>query len=114
MSKPAVAVVDRVCPAPECPCRDKPGYVEARRKGGQTYYYFVHYWKQDGKRRIHKCYLGPVRYRYVEPFNELGLAGLTDKQRFVRYLRALLDRLSPEQMQWLREEVMRVEGDAEG
>ena len=114
MSELYAASILRICPSKDCPCREKPGYVEARRRGDQIYYYFVHYWKEGGKRRIHKCYLGAHRYKYVEPFNPLGLAGELDRARFIRYLRRLLEKLTPEQKQWLKEEVMKLVGQSEG
>ena len=90
-----------------CPRCGSPGYEEVRNVQGRTYFYFVHVTKEDGKRRVHKCYLGPRLYRYVERLNPLGLAGLIDRDRFIQYIMTILAQLTPEQKQWLREMVCR-------
>ena len=87
-----------VCP--RCGCR---GYVERKRSGSRVYMYYVHDRYEDGKRKRRRCYLGADRYSYVEQFNPLGLSGLADKDRFARYMRKLVEQLTPEQLEILVE-----------
>jgi hypothetical protein len=97
-----------------CPRCGKLGYVEVRNVNGRIYHYFVHRWMEGWRRRVHKCYLGAQNYRYVEKFNPLGLAGLTDRERFTRYLRELLKMLTPQQIEWLKKEVSEFVQQSEG
>ena len=88
-----------------CPRCGNFGYLQGLRRGKRTYFYCYHCRIEDGKRRVWKCYLGPEKYVNVERFQELGLSGLTDKDRFRKYLQNLLDRLEPEDLKWLAEEI---------
>jgi hypothetical protein len=87
-----------------CPRCGGLGYLERRSVGGHVYVYCRHVWREGGRRRERKCYLGAEEYDYVERFQLLGLAGLTDKERFRRYMRSLLERLSPEDLTWIMEQ----------
>jgi len=87
-----------------CPRCGSFGYVERRSKGGHVYVYCVHVYRDGGRRRRKRCYLGAEEYDYVERFQELGLAGLTDRERFRRYMRSLLEKLGDEDLKWIVEE----------
>ena len=79
---------EKVCPR----CGLKYSYIERRRVGDQVYLYAVHYLKVEGKRRVHKCYLGPESsYIYVSRLHEFTLRGPLDKKRVLKYLSSLLD-----------------------
>jgi len=76
-----------------CPrCGLKYSYIERRRVRGQVYLFAVHYHKENEKRRVKKCYLGPESdYLYVSKMHEFTLKGPLDKDRTLKYLDALLD-----------------------
>jgi len=81
-----------------CPrCGGKVSWLEKRRVGGNTYYFAVHEWREGGKRRIRKCYLGPDTYIYVSVTHEkdtgLIFHGLVDKKRAVKYLEDIVEYL---------------------
>jgi hypothetical protein len=81
-------------PPQACPrCGEPISYVERRKRGERTYYYAVHERYVNGKRVVRKCYLGPDVYEYAERLNNLGLSGLIDSKRYVKYLSHLLARL---------------------
>ncbi len=78
---------------PLCPrCGEVVNWFEKRKVGNQVYIYAVHYM---GKKRVRKCYLGPAsNYEYVSRLHTregLSFYGLTNKDRFLEYLDALLD-----------------------
>ena len=81
-----------------CPrCGQPYSYVETREVRGKVYYYAVHYYKEGGKRRVRKCYLGPEYYDYVTRTHEregLILRGLTTTDRVIGYLDALINYVS--------------------
>jgi len=47
---------------------------------------------------VSKCYLGALKYEYVEKFNPLGLSGLHDTSRFSKYIKILIDNMTREQL----------------
>jgi hypothetical protein len=77
-----------------CPrCGEAGGYIEKRTVNDRTYLYFVHQRVIRGERIIRRCYLGAGEYKYVNRFNPIGLAGLIDRDRFTRYIEALVDKI---------------------
>lgn len=86
-----------VCPR----CGGVGGYIERREVDGRFYHYFVHVERHGGKRKVRRCYLGASRYEYVERFQNIGLAGLTDEERFERYARNSVEKLPPEVLEKL-------------
>ncbi|RSN72928.1 MAG: hypothetical protein DSO07_02195 [Thermoproteota archaeon] len=78
-----------VCPR----CSSLIDYIERRESGGNTYLYAVHVEKEEGKRRLRKCYLGPEnQYIYVSKLHTregLDLRGLMDYERAIEYLESL-------------------------
>jgi len=81
-----------------CPrCGGKVSWVERRRVGGNVYYFAVHEWREQGKRRVKKCYLGPDTYIYVSVTHEkdtgLIFHGLVDRGRAVKYLEDIVEYL---------------------
>jgi hypothetical protein len=106
MKKSGKGIDLKICPR----CFREISWIERREKGDRTYYYAVHYGgysKVDGrvKRFISKCYLGADEYVNVERFQNLGLSGVFDRDRFRRYVRRLMDFLSREDLEWIRGEV---------
>jgi hypothetical protein len=93
-----------VCPR----CGRQYQYIEKRQVGKNVYYYAVHDWvkREDGKRYAVRCYLGSKKYSYVEGFQQLGLAGLIDEERFLRYALNVLDKLNEEQIRKLDGKLM--------
>ena len=82
----------KICPR----CGDAISWIERRQRGDRVYYYAVHCWQQEGRRRIRKCYLGPQTYEYVTRlhFKEgLILKGLVDKERALEYLETIVNML---------------------
>lgn len=79
----------KVCPR----CGGKYSYIERRQKGDQVYLYAVHKWKEEGRTRVKKCYLGPESgYIYVSHLHQdlgLNLFGLMTKERALYYIQAL-------------------------
>jgi hypothetical protein len=106
----------RICPR----CGEPISYVERHRRGERIYYYAVHEYYANGKRVARrKCYLGPEVYVHGELFNRLGLAGLVDPKRYVRYLITLLARidamnLASEEKEALAEELKKALERLEG
>jgi len=90
-----------------CPRCGREGYIEKSRRGNTTYIYFVHQRMENGKRIREKCYLGALKYRNVEKFQNLDLAGLADKERFKRYVRKLIDLLDEKDLELIREMIDR-------
>jgi hypothetical protein len=82
-----------------CPRCDMQGYLEKRRKNGHTYHYCIHITKINGKRKVRRCYLGAEKYDYVERFQKLTLTGLTDEQRYIRYLATMMENMTATQLQ---------------
>jgi hypothetical protein len=77
-----------------CPrCGEAGGYIEKRMVNDRTYLYFVHQRVFGGERIIRRCYLGAGEYKYVNRFNPIGLSGLIDRDRFARYIEALVDKI---------------------
>jgi hypothetical protein len=77
-----------------CPrCGEAGGYIEKRTVNDRTYLYFVHQQYLGGERIIRKCYLGAGEYKYVNIFNPMGLTGLIDRDRFARYIEALVEKI---------------------
>ena len=76
-------------------------YIKRRNVGGRVYLYAVHYlgYKKDPSGKIRKitkeCYLGPEEsYEYVTRMHDregLVLRGLTDHDRAIEYLNALIN-----------------------
>jgi hypothetical protein len=64
---------------PTCPrCGTPYSYLERAHRGGRTYLYAVHEWRENRRRVRRKCYLGPYgRYVHVEGLLTLNLEGLT-------------------------------------
>jgi hypothetical protein len=76
-----------------CPRCGAEGYMTISRRSSNTYYYVMHIEHESGSRKARWCYLGAEEYIYVEHFNELGLAGIQDEKRFLRYAQYLVSRL---------------------
>jgi len=99
---------NKVCPR----CGREYQYIEQRRQGNQTYFYAVHVERiGNGKRKIKKCYLGPLVYQYVSKLHErenLVLKGLLETNRALEYLEAILQSLLNSAIdQELRREIAR-------
>lgn len=79
-------------------CGEPYSYVEAREKNGQTYFYAVHRQRASpGHAKIHKCYLGAKRYRYVKLLHkdsDIILTGAVNKDRYIEYLESVLGHLA--------------------
>jgi hypothetical protein len=76
-----------------CPRCGSEGYMTISARGNNAYYYVKHVESEGGVKKARWCYLGPDEYIYVEHFNELGLAGMHDERRFLRYAQYLVSRL---------------------
>jgi len=84
--------VVRLCPRCGLPF----SYLERHVVGGRVYFYAVHYYGRDecGRKRVRKCYLGPVFYVYGSKTHEregLILRGLIDSERILNYLDAIIN-----------------------
>lgn len=100
-------VRERICPR----CGLRYSWVERRRVDDQVYIYAVHDTMVGDKRRIKKCYLGPVSYKYVTRLHEregLVLRGLADSDRVMEYLDALIEYLSEAEID--RETALKLDG----
>ena len=103
-----------VCPR----CGAPVSWFERHSRSGRTYLYAVHYLgRERGKKRVRKCYLGPVDdYEYVSRLHfpeGLRLRGLSDPDRALAYLDALINyirniELSPSLRQQLAERFERL------
>lgn len=70
------------------------GYLVFEKRGGNSYAY-VHHVEKVGRKVVRrKCYLGALRYRYVEYLNPLGLRGCFDTFRFLDYIVESLTQVS--------------------
>jgi hypothetical protein len=63
-----------------CPrCGMEIDYVSEERRGDRVYVYAVHVTRLGKKRRVKKCYLGPVdKYEYAERLVQLDLTNILD------------------------------------
>ena len=84
---------DKRCPR----CGKEFKYIEERRQNDRVYFYAVHVEKlPGGKRKIRKCYLGPLTYEYVSRLHQrenLTFKGLLETYRAIDYLEAILQSL---------------------
>ena len=84
---------NKVCPR----CGKEFAYIEQRRQNDRVYFYAVHVIKEkSGKRKIRKCYLGPLTYEYVTRLHQkenLTFKGLLEANRTLEYLEAILQSL---------------------
>jgi len=122
----------KICPR----CGEPYSWIEKRRVvrvvGGRRceyeYFYAVHEYREGGKRKIKKCYLGPDAYKYVslthKPREGLTFSGLMDSDRAIKYFYSLMsyieraaDEIDPKQLRALaknaREFADRIEKIAE-
>ena len=81
-----------------CPrCGNPVSWYEKRHTKSGTYVYAVHYSNIDGKKRIRKCYLGPIgEYKYVNRLHlreGLRLKGATHRFRVLDYIKELAEYL---------------------
>ena len=84
-----------------CPrCGRVLSWIESQHRGGNTYYYAIHYMGsyRDSRGRVRKkvkrCYLGPYSYIYVTQLHRdlnLILRGAVDSNRAFYYLDAFVD-----------------------
>jgi len=88
-----------------CPRCGNTGYPQKETRRGRTYLYCYHYRIENGKRKAWRCYLGAEKYVNVERFQQLELSGLSDKNRYKKYILNILDKLEPEDLKWLQEEI---------
>jgi len=76
-------------------CGSKIDYIDEKEIGGNTYLYAIHVEKEEGKRRLRFCYLGPKdQYIYVSKLHTregLNLRGLMSFDRALEYAEALRD-----------------------
>jgi len=81
---------NKVCPR----CGRQYEYIEERKQGERVYFYAVHIVKENnGKRRVKKCYLGPLVYQYVSRLHRkegLVFKGLLEVNRAIEYLETIL------------------------
>jgi hypothetical protein len=75
-----------------CPRCGSEGYMVIVRRGNNAYRYVKHVESEGGVKKARWCYLGPDEYIYVEHFNELGLAGIHDSSRYLRYAQYLVSK----------------------
>jgi hypothetical protein len=89
-----------------CPRCGRGGWIESKPLGRQIYLYYVHPIKveEEGviRRRVEKCYLGPLVYKAAQIANPLGLAGFLDPSRFLRYALAAIEKLDLRELLELR------------
>ena len=81
-----------------CPRCGKPySYIERRRVKGTNlvYYYAVHMYKEGGKWKKRRCYLGPKVYSNVAPMQGFQLFGLVERdvERLLEYLDSIIQEL---------------------
>ena len=84
---------NKVCPR----CGRQYEYIEERKQGERVYFYAVHVEKlPGGKRRVKRCYLGPLVYSYVSKLHRkegLVFKGLLEVNRAIEYLESILQSL---------------------
>jgi len=85
-----------ICPS----CKKPVSWYEKRKTKHNTYVYAAHEIKENGKRKIRKCYLGPEKeYNYVSRMQKgLVLRGLIDENRELEYLEELIESLIEEEL----------------
>ena len=92
-----------------CPRCGRGGWIETKPLGKQIYLYYVHPIRveEEGvvRRRVEKCYLGPLVYKAAQIANPLGLAGFLDPNRFLRYALAAIEKLDLRELIELREKI---------
>ena len=84
---------EKLCPR----CGKEFKYIEERRQNDRVYFYAVHVYRDNnGKRKIKKCYLGPLTYEYVSKLHTkegLTFKGLLETNRAIEYLETILQSL---------------------
>lgn len=92
-----------------CPRCGEGGWIESKPLGNQIYLYYVHPIRveEEGviRRRVRKCYLGPLVYKAAQIANPLGLSGFLDEGRFLRYALAAIEKLDLRELLELREKI---------
>jgi hypothetical protein len=92
-----------------CPRCGEGGWIESKPLGRQIYLYYVHPFRveEEGvvRRRVRKCYLGPLVYKAAQIANPLGLSGFLDSSRFFRYALAAIEKLDLRELLELREKI---------
>jgi len=92
-----------------CPRCGETGWMESKPLGNQIYLYYVHPIRveEEGviRRRVRKCYLGPLVYKAAQIANPLGLSGFLDEGRFLRYALAAIEKLDLRELLELREKI---------
>jgi len=86
-----------------CPrCGQKYSYIERREQGNNVYLLAVHVTRENKKRHVRKCYLGPesdyIYVSYMHPEEGLQLKGMLNRDRALEYLRALRNYFRNEKM----------------
>ena len=82
----------KICPR----CGQEFSYLEKQVKNGRVYYVAVHYLgyekTPDGKvkKKVKKCYLGPINYEYVTRLHNFTLHGMIVSDRELKYLEEIL------------------------
>jgi hypothetical protein len=92
-----------------CPRCGRGGWIETKPLGRQIYLYYVHPIRveEEGvvRRKVEKCYLGPLVYKAAQIANPLGLSGFLDEGRFLRYALAAIEKLDLRELLELREKI---------
>jgi hypothetical protein len=86
-----------------CPRCGEEGYLMKHRTAHNVYNYCRHVTWEGGKRYEKRCYLGPDEYINVEKLHDLELAGMTDSERWFRYVKRAIDQLKYEELVRLKE-----------
>jgi len=84
----------KICPR----CGGEYKYVEKRVIKSQTYYYALHITKdEDGRKHVHKCYLGAQQYIYVKRVHQdsnINFHGYVVQDRYQKYAKCVKDYLN--------------------
>ena len=85
----------RICPR----CGREFSCLEKQVKGNRVYYVAVHYLGYEKtsngkiKKKVEKCYLGPINYDYVTRLHNFTLHGMVVQDRYIKYLEEILNEL---------------------
>ncbi len=86
---------EKVCPR----CGQPYSYIEKQRKGDREYYVAVHYLGYERtsngkiKKKVRKCYLGPINYEYVTRLHNFTLHGYLVLDRELKYLEKIVQEI---------------------
>jgi hypothetical protein len=88
----------KICPR----CGLRFTYIEEREKGNNVYLYVVHEYRENKRRKVRRCYLGPkseyINVTHMHEREGVVFRGMLDYDRSIDYLKSIIDYLKNEKL----------------